>query len=652
VPKLNSRRGFALIAALLLAAATVAIAVGLHVASGGARVSAIHVTSGERAEVIAAAGMQRAEAFALAASRNKKDFDKVLDPFLEQNCSIVSALTNSTQPTESSYMNLPRLNGQTTVSFNNKRWAQVSFDGGAYLIRYDDDDDDHVAATGTPDWTGGTNNNLGTVGSAPFCAEGPVTALGIQNRWRDRNRAIWATVIGIYPGTNPATAQHKSVMRKLIVDNRIVGPAGLRLGGALTAQNSGAEMTLCSETSGISAQGIITEGNSNSCGCGTVNASNDFTLGQCTTCCGSNTYAEEDSTPGPAVNEPAATDAKWYDWTSSCTIYMGLDGLYFWDATALRGPSQNCGAYAGAFALPSVDTANIGSCWVPLFKSTAVAASGSVPITALEQTTAAGYSSTGDTEVVPCTFGATGNCYYWKPRNKVVAYDLTSYYTLGTYSKIGNKPNWATCQSTATSSFKWNPPSTSTGSGAESVGCTTCDGAHDVIQRNGATWAWNWGTGGDGATDRTSLPTAVYVYEGSLVTGPTTDDANSQSPSTQWPMATLIVKGSYTLNNADRFSIGVGTRKNEFMSLVVDGNLTVDSGARFAAAGSVYVRGNYIASPGGGQNGGNYLFGQLVVNGNVTIGAGSRLNWDYDTDLAAANANSPKPPRLSFPMGF
>lgn len=641
----RKKRGFALITALLLAAATVAVAVGLHVAAGGVRVSAIHTTSGEQAEVIAAAGLQRAEAYALAASKSKKDFDKVLDPKLEANCDLVHSLTNTSAINETGDMGVPMFDGDTIVTFNNKRWSKVSFNGGAYLARFDDNDDDAVAATGTPDWTQATNNNVGSVGTTPFCTEGPAPpGLGIQNKYRDRDRAIWLTVIGIYPGTDPSSAQHKSIMRKLIVDNRVVGPSAFRTGGAIAAAGGGAVLEFCSTTSGVSATGILTEGNANSCGCGTVNASNNFTLGQCSasdcdpTGCGTNTYVEQDSTPGTPPNEPTVTNAKWYDWSSSCTFYMGSDGLYFWDASAARGPTGQCSTYAGAQVNPSTDKSTAGSCWVPLFRVTPA----DVPITALQQTGA--YVSSGDTEVVSCG----GSCWDWRPRNKAVGYDLSGYYVSGTGSPTGTKPNWASCPDTAATRFKWNPPSSGTGSGSETPGCTQCDGQNTVLSKTTTAWTWNL----NDATDYPYLPTATFVHEGNLTWSVNQDQTTAQSPMSQWPMMTLIVKGNLTLNGGDQMAMGVGTRKNEFPSMIVDGNFAAGSGARFAAAGSVYIRGNYSADSGGGANGGHFLFGQVVVNGDVSVANGGRFFWDYDVDLLAASANQPKPPRLAFPMGF
>ncbi len=649
-----TKRGFALIAALLMTAATVAIAVGLYVAASGARAGAVHTASGEYAEVIAKAGMERTEAWALEATKREQDFDQALDPNLglatPAGQAVCTNLQTAGTPTETGNMNIPVFTDGAIITYQAKRWRRVSYQGGAYLVRIDDNDDDTIAAPSgaSPDWSLRTTNNVGTTG----CYEGPTApttgANGVENKARDRDRVIWATVIGIYPGTDPATAVHRSVMRKMLIDNRIIGPSAMNIGGTLAIANGGAG-SMCTEVSGVTAGGVINTGSPGSCGCGTVSATT-VTLtggspaGDCGACCGDNDYAANPGAATPTLTV-GPTNQKWYDWSSPCNFYMqptgATAGLYFWDPTAARGVLGNCASYVGGPPAPSaIPTAN-GACWVPLFtiSGTGGSTTFATPIAAL------GSAGAGTTQEV---FAGTGSqVAAWKPRYGAVGYNLTGYYSS---AAAGTKPDWRLCPTTSTTDFRWNPQSADPGSGTESIGCTTttCDGNHETWSFHNTAPLFRFS---DNIANAQAFPTGVYVHNGDLTVDNNGGWTGTLNPSTNWPMMTFAVIGNLTLPNSKRLSIGVGTRKNEFPSVIVGGNLVVNNGARYTAAGSTYVTGN-LSIDNGGSNGGAFLFGKLSVNGNLSVANGGRLNWDYDVDLDALTIVPPPVPRLSTPISF
>jgi hypothetical protein len=649
--------GFALIAALLMTAATVAIAVGLYVAASGARAGAVHTASGEFAEVIAKAGMERSEAWALKMTSGLTDFDRVLDPNLanspsdgEAVCTTLDAVTDNGVVPEVGNMNLPLFTDGARIQYptgTGKFYRRVPYQGGAYLVRFDDNDDDTINAPfgGTPDWSTRTTNNLDGVA---LCAEGPAATpagtLGVENKARDRDRVIWATVIGIYPGTDPDKAIHRAVLRKMLIDNRIVGPAAMQVRGNIDV-NSGAEAELCSQVSGVTSGGFIDSDPPGSCGCGSVTADSVSLLdGQCTGCCGDNTLdTNPEPTTVPAI--PTYTDAKWYDWSSSCTFFIEpgepSPGLYFWDPTALRGPTGTCGTYTGGLVVPDVTAGSAGSCWVPIVK--VVSGVTTVYISELSASVPA------TQEVFPSATG--GELVNWQPRNSVVAYNIGSTAVspsqnyFGALNGAGIKPNWALCPSTVATQFKWNPQSTGTGNGTETPNCTTCDGSRKMWTLNTAAPRWKLHEG-----NYPAMPTATYVYNGTYTPTWTGAFPTALNPATSWPMITLVVAQNLVVSGGNRLWLGVGTRKNEFPSVIVGGNLEVESGSRFSAAGSTYVNGDFNIAAGGSN--GAYLFGKVSVNGDLEVSGGGRLNWDYDVDLDALTVVPPPVPRLSTPIPF
>lgn len=650
---MNAPRGFALVSAVLLAVATAAAAVGLVVVVGGARVGVIHTVGGETAEAIARTGLERAEAYALAAATGEQDFDRVLDPLLEADCRNVTRTSDTGVVPERGSMYLPRFTdtGATTTTWNGQRWRVVPWSGGAYLVRYEDDQDDGIVAVSSPDWSLSTSNTRsGAANDATNCLEGtgaqtgsPPGSSGVHNPARDRNRAVFATIVGIFPGGDPATALHRTVLRKLIVDNRKAGPGALRVGGDVTSQ-SGGVLQLCSDESGVTASGEIDTGSPGSCSCGdttgtevTLTGGDDGSCGEC--CTNENPYEASTTATAPPPNIPNASAARWYDWGSVCNFHMDAQGLYWWDARAGRGVLGTCGEYAGNFVPPSTNTNDQGSCWTPLF----LVAPLSVPIASIDAARGAPHA-----EVASCG----SDCMEWRPRRDVVTYDLgaapgTGYFTAGTRATTGTKPDWSTCPDTSSTDLRWKPPSSDPGSGVAPVGCTTCDGSNATIRWRSAAPSWRLE---NASTSITAFPAGTYRHQGALVWGSTGGTApTSTTDPLKWRMITLVVAGNLNVPNGGRMWLGVGTKKNLFPSLIVDGTLRVESGARFEAIGSIYVTDDLLVESGGSQ--GAYLYGTVTVGDDVTVSNGGELNWDYDVPLDA-EAPPPPSPRLAFPLSF
>lgn len=659
--RLRSPKAFVLIVALLLAVATAAVAVSLQQGAGSAIVAVTHSNAGEQARALAEVGLARAESYAMTVSRNRTDFDKVLDPNNEANCSLLDAVTDSGVVAETGDMYLPRFTdtGASIVTFEGLRWRSVPYNGGAYLVRYTDNFDDGVVADGTVptiDWSTSTSNNFsGAVGTATFCAEGPTipTAVvpginGVNNPARDRDRTIVASVIGIYPGTDPVKAKHRAMLSRVIFDGRVRGPVAMRIGGSIDIDN-GSQMQFCSELSGVSATGIIDSGPPGSCGCGTVQATTvDLTSGDCGACCGSNSFTDVDGASQPLPAIPLVRAANWYDYTSYCNFYMddATSSFFYWDAEGTRG-ATSCSTYVGVLPPPDTTGTTIGSCWVPLWKNTGGVFT--VPL---------GIDAGANDEIVKgpgcAAAGGLACAMEWQPKNAAVAITNigssatapANYYTAAATVNV-KKPNWATeCPKTGSASdFRWNPPQPDTG-GGEEVACSTC---------NGTVTTWQVTEGGDFqmANNARAYPTGVYFNAGNLNVGFSTTVPGAQRPlaTNAWPMVTLIVEGNLTTSNSTALVLGAGTRKKDYPSLVVSGNFTTNNATQVHLAGSLFVRGNIDFDH--GNAGGSTLYGRVEVLGNLHTSAGSRLNWDYDVDLFdATSTRQAARVRLSTPLGF
>ncbi len=582
-------RGFVLIIVAVCGIAMVVIAMAIVVTSGAGRLNAVKDVATDRSVTIAEAGMQRATAYANAVIAVEKDFDRTLDPTLAVNCaSPASAVAPGT----------PRYNdaGASTVqwpSASGINYRVVPFNGGAYLTRFDDDFDDLVP-----------NAQLG-----PFSSNNPVNGCNegpgvVSNPFRDRNRAAWVSVIGIYPGTDPATAKHHTALRRFFVASASTPPALMRVGGNLTTGH----LKFCAESGDIAVYGGATVSNQTDT-CGTLQVQGSITnASQPADCSGygvSCTHGGDTAGivfPGP-LTVPGATSSTWFTWSSGCNFLVDASGLYFWDVA-----TPSCASHGGGPPAAS-DT-----CWIPLIYLDG----GGAPQNPL------GWPSVN----------ASAGTAEFRPHATNIATAL-SLPAAGpqsgrTWLAAPTHVLWSSCQ--GASPYTWRPPS-----GPTSVACANCaSGTVRAMSMTGASFNFN-------PSSPEAVPAGVYYFPGNLSLGtmglglPGTD-ANEAD----WPQATIIVAGNATFSGSGR--IGIGTRQGSgppttdpavnFPSLVVGGSLSITAGANWAFGGAVWVNGG--ADYAGGSNVETY--GPLTVAGNLTVGGGGKLDVVLTTDMVQPTA--------------
>lgn len=435
-------RGYVLFIVMVVGLAAGLAAAALVSASGGARVNSMHTDDSNIASAIAEAGMNHAMAYVEAVSSTSADFDALLDVDLNTGCG--SALAGSDPDNGTDF--IPALSGGASVaptSLGGRYFTRISdFNGGAYFIRFDDDDDDTIH---TEEWREITGNN-----EISGCVEGDrgddsVTgndANGRENRLRDRNRTIWITVVGVYPGNDADAATHRSVMRSLYAGPRPPSLAGIRIKGDLDP-SGGTQFLACSAIGAVEIDGKAEGGGSATCASGHSNANkwNSNWKG-----CADPSYgtspcelipAEWGSispapgrldTPGPDLPDmPDVWDDadEFIDWSRPCVFWndngggmsgAGRDSLWFWDAHREYGGGK-CSDFEGTAnsfpGPPDPSRANGGGwegCWTPILLDAASPNSAVTPPSSLQSgvnwVTALGAVGT-DTQYIAPT-GASG----------------------------------------------------------------------------------------------------------------------------------------------------------------------------------------------------------------------------------------------------
>lgn len=216
----GARAGFTLLALLLvLAAMTLLVATTLQLGEDERR-SASLVRHDARALALAEAGVERSRAYLAALLAANVDLDRALDPKLDTQCLLLPSPGGGQ---DDDHLPVFTDTGVDVVELpgSGKRFRRVPYEDGAYLVRFDDNDDDG----NSPAPAAATSNNLGA-----GCLEGNDLAVGKSNPVRDRDQTVILTVVGLYPGTDPATAQARKVLRVR------VGPqpaAGIIAGGTI-----------------------------------------------------------------------------------------------------------------------------------------------------------------------------------------------------------------------------------------------------------------------------------------------------------------------------------------------------------------------------------------------------------------------------------
>lgn len=608
------KRAFSLVIVIVLGVAAFVVATTLLAVSESAGTRVAHSVQGDHAKAIAEAGMERTRAYLQAITTGQLDFDLALDPNDEANC---GGLTFSAAP--GSQVLRPQFIDGAVVSYRGKDWTRVAYDGGAYLIRFEDDADDFRTQASWDDYTGNTP------GAALNCIEGPALA-GADNPFRDRNQTISVTVVGIAPGIDPERAVHRSTLRRMETFPGLAVVAGIQVDGNIEL-NGSAQLNACSPIGSMLVDGNLSAGRASAgCACGESRADNiTGNWDHCTAgaaCAGVVCLAGTLDRPGPDV--PAVLDFtsaagkdEFIDWSRPCVFTIDDDssggGLWFWDATALRGPNDTaCSTIQGSpFAWPDINPTDpvvgggYGRCWTPII-----------------------VGLFGGTQASP--FGERSGSA-WRPTNTVVpatTTDVNNAITAAGYPAFSpapagfSKPAWSTA-------CVVNYPSQAP------RGCTECNGTNAAMDLASGTY---WFTG-DTPNQLRAIPAGVYYYDTSLSLTGAAVRLNGPAPGaapfatfdiTQWPLMTIAVKGDLTLQG--RAILGVGQDKAAFPSVLLAGNFAFTAAADKFIAGSVWSTGNWDW----GGSATNIFHGELHLNGNWTMNGSGDFHWRYLNPLSAA----------------
>ncbi len=584
----TQRRGFALIIVVICSVAVVSIAVALAFTAGANQIVSVKGSSIDRAETIAIAGIERAVAYAERVAAVERDFDQLLDPGLVINCASPGAAVGS---------GLPRFTdpGGVIRMVGGRQYLAIPFNEGAYLVRFDDDNDDLIANGFFAPFA----NNHPTNG----CSEGP-TAPGLNNSFRDRNRAVFITVIGIYPGTDPAHAPHHvSLQRYHVSTARLPAPA-MVVRGDIEVNNG---LTFCSALGDVISGGKIKlDAPSPVCGTPTAASSISATMTPPGADCSVSECASQGS-PAPntpfddaaltAVIQPASSST-WRQPEPRCNLYAlkrsggTFGGLFFWDAGAAAGA---CTTMPSSIPAPTADgVLNPNQCWRPMFLTT-----GSGDVVNL-----LGWSDVQET-------GAKG----WSPQNAAATVTpLTADTTVG--GKIfpsgytATPHNWAACK------VQWKAV----------VGeqtCSGCDGTHVVATANADHIQLNFTT-----------PAAIPAITVRFAEFKTSENSSSSGavPATDapagWGLATILSEGKVEIDDNSNTALGFGVPGGA-PSLVVGGELKVKGNSALTTAGSVVVNGDVTLE----GNAKLTVFGAVLVNGKLKASGSSEVTQDYQFDV-------------------
>lgn len=396
-------RGYVLLIVLVVALAASMAAFALLDGGLHGHIGATHTDLTHRTRSIGEAGMNHALEFLRESSENALDFDAVLDVDLDAYC-------DPLPPSASAEDNIPpAATGFTPVTFVEKSYGMRLFAGGAYLVRFDDDDDD-LPANGR--WKRLTGNNEGETNR---CYEGPPAVDGTSpsphsltgnhtsweaNPLRDRNASLWITVIALYPVSSAQdldSARHRAVLRKYHTMVRVPRVAGIQVRGDLRIRGGGT-FGACSPIGAVEVDGTASHAGTSGGGCACATSLADSWSSIWTHCSESSLIdcdATVTTTTGPTVTLPGCAAGKLrtpgpsvpsvpdvdseadslIDFSRSCVFYVDNDGssgndnsVWFWDATrSIAGTT--CAAYEGSGgAMPRPNPAGgfPSACWTPL----------------------------------------------------------------------------------------------------------------------------------------------------------------------------------------------------------------------------------------------------------------------------------------------
>jgi hypothetical protein len=223
LPASRHSRGYILLAVMLLLAALVLlVAIGLQRA-GDEGATANLERSDAQARALAEAGLERTRAYLAALWQQDGDLDRALDAYLDTDCTTLPRLEFFI---EDDHLPVFADGKPVGVSSSGKTFLRVPQDDnadGAYFVRIDDNDDD---AQGFSLLNPTTNNSS----LARNCLEGPSLGLLRDDPVRDRDGAVWVTVIGVHPGTSLEGNAARVTLRVLVGPG---DPAGIIAGGTV-----------------------------------------------------------------------------------------------------------------------------------------------------------------------------------------------------------------------------------------------------------------------------------------------------------------------------------------------------------------------------------------------------------------------------------
>jgi hypothetical protein len=504
---------------------------------------------------------------------------------------------------------------------------------------------------------------------------------GVDNPVRDRDRTLWVYVLGIHPGTDPTKATHVIRMRKLF--SRIGSSAGLQLNGNISITGTG-DFKACSPLGGALIDGNIDSGSSEGCVCGDSEYGGTKTgtwNAPCTTCPNScltpATFTDTNPASISAGTPFGAGADDYFDWSRQCLFYIdnrsiptNKHTLWFWDATAPRGPAfalcssaEGAGVDWASMTPPDPSLAGGGAtawkgCWTPLMGR---------------------MDATCDEFVASEKNQGAGQCH-WQPDQGTVVTNITTsdatYFgaacamsekipdllTAAGYSQYPcnatlrfNKPNWATACTV--------PDPFSSGASRK---CEACDGATNAVSYKSEGPFLNIST----ATSIKAIPAGVYIVHESMTLTDAVFDAYADASTTPptlspgnspiYPLATVALPPGVSMTFNGNLLLGIGQKSGSstgdtsatyhpYPSIIGGGggsgaNVTVSAGDN-GFAGNMYLYGTFSHSGSAGND--TYYFGEIYMDGltggALNITAGGDFVWIYNTRLTP-NAATPIPP--------
>jgi hypothetical protein len=654
------RRGFALVIVLLIGFVAAAIATAVLSSSASTAVGAGHSAEAEIARTLALTGIERASAYVYPIEDESGDYDLLLDPLEEAICA-----ANPPRCGTSANCNVPQYADGDIVNYNGKNYRRVAYNGGAYLTRFDDDADDLINDTSvTALWLAQTDNHANAGG----CKEG--STLGYDNPFRDRNRTVLATVVGIAPGTDPTTARHRVVYRQTFTMQTAAAAVGIEVGHNLDAGNSSTNLFMCAPRGTVGVANDVRGGSSTgTCYCGDARSKNSPSWKHCDTgniassgcdgpsLCASGVAArpgqptvEQKMLPDQSTTKIHASAARSefaFDATRPCNFWVATNNgqnfpswltsppklvVWFWDAEALRGPGGSaCKEIPSTTPMPEpnpTDGTGWGQCWLPVV----VGDSGSP--TVCED---------------PWRLGEVASSCAWTPKpgpRQSTAFSTGSAPFLpGGVAAPYDLPDWgAACSIDFPNQLSdrcTDPPT--------DVKVGSCDGLLTAM-----TWYESTGVYFFGPEKLGAVVPGAYYFGNNLTLTTTEQFASTLTPPATgaspldlslFPKATIIVDGN--LEVTGRYWFGVGedtgtggrrvpsTDSPRRPSLIVRQAVKLNAGV-VRIAGSVWVGENFEWN----DTGAHTFDGELHVGNDAKFSGNATYTWNYREQLQSLSASA------------